>query len=400
MRDVPPLERVERFSGKWISIAASQVLTETIRVDCGPVIDSLLPPAAGEKLKSRIRQLEAQLESVVGVSTQNEVSKQISSHHEQILPFTGPEVLPAENSEPISVDLGTSSSNIPLSGHHTSRSLIESDISVESGLNTIQSSSTATQLDSVSWAPMEAESIDLEWLLAESGAFKNVSERTQARSPSIERHGNSDYSQRLQHPSLPQHLDPSNHVQIDSNSVQPAQESSTASATQNTGHSLPLGMGGTRLERLSLLVECAKRLGFSNLNEALSVYYTSDLSKSALMSHEQSLNRVRQLPNLLSSIREHSRTWPSWERTNYMKETLRSAEDIYVEECRVARMNLRNQDITVLLQKESQIDQMYQTTRALQQEVGSASPISMPGSHHHTWIMPEIPALTAWYDQY
>jgi hypothetical protein len=338
------------------------------------LIDNLLLREIGEKLKSRIRQLEEQLESVSGASTQNDTSKPSSSYDDPTLSFAVPGVLPTINSEPISDNMGTYSSDITFIGNHAPKSLLGSDTAVESGFNAIPQASIVAQLDSLSRTPMEVQSIDLEWLLTGSETLKTVLERTQIHSPSMERgQKNADHCQNPSDTSLPRHLGSADHFRVGGNSGQSAHKMTTATMAQNTGNETLLRPDVTRLERLSLLVECSRRLGFSNLNEALSVYYTSDLSKSAILSHEQSLNRVRQLPNFLSNIREHSKHWPTWERANYVRETLRSAEDIYAEECRLARMNLRDQGIIGLTPKKIQVDQMCQITRVLQQEVCFAS---------------------------
>ncbi|KAF2132477.1 hypothetical protein P153DRAFT_393461 [Dothidotthia symphoricarpi CBS 119687] len=323
-----------------------------------------------EKLKSRIRQLEEQLDSLAGASIQNDTSMPLSSHNDPTLSFAIPGVLPTINPEPISDRLGTSSSYITFVGNHTPKSLLGSDTAVESGFNANPQTNIVAQLDSLSRAPVEVQPIDLEWFLADSGALETVLERTRVHSPSMGRgHKNPDHSQSPSSTSLPRHLGSSDHVRVGGNSGQSAHKMTTAPMAQDAGHEALLKSDVPRLERLSLLVECSRRLGFSNLDEALSVYYTSDLSKSTILSHEQSLNRVRQLPNFLSNIREHSKQWPTWERANYVRETLKSAEDIYAEECRLARMNLRDQGVVGLTQKEFQVDQMFHITRVLQQEI-------------------------------
>lgn len=155
-------------------------------------------------------------------------------------------------------------------------------------------------------------------------------------------------------------------------------------------HETPLKPDAIEMERLNRLVECSRRLGFNDLSDALLAYYTSDLGASAVLSHEQSLNRVKQLPKFLSKIREHSKQWPAWERANYVRETLASAEDVYTEECRLARMNLANQGIG-LTQKELQVGQMSRITRALQHEVCSASLTITRSTYTNILYLHQIP---------
>jgi len=330
-------------------------------VDC---IDNLLPYATGEKLKSRIRHLEEQLGRVASAST----------YDDPTLSPAIPGVFPTTHSEPISESLGASSSDVAFVGNHAPKSLLGSDTVVESGFNAIPQTSMVAPLNPLSRTPVQVQSLDLEWLQTSSGPMKPVPERTQVHSPSIEKgHRNQDHTQSPSSTSFPQHLGSSDHVWIGGTSGQSSHKMTIPPIAQNTGHKVLPRPDATRLERLNLLVEYSRSLGFSNLNEALLVYYTSDLSKSATSSHEQSLSRVRQLPNFLSKIREHSKNWPTWEQANYVRETLRSAEEIYAEECRMARINLGDQGVVGLTQKEWEVDQMCQITRVLQKEVCSAS---------------------------
>ena len=333
-------------------------------------MDNLLPRDIGEKLKSRIHQLEEQLESVTGASIQNDASKQRASQDDPTLAlFEIPGVSPILSFETVSDKLGPSSSDIDIvfASNHASRFSPGSDTMVESNINATQRTSTVAQPDLLSRPPVHTQPTDLDWLLTDFGPLKHVPP------PFLEGYENRDHNHGPPTTSLSRSLRPSDHVPIGRNRSQSIHKITTSPKVQNTGQNSLLSSNGTKLERLNLLVECSRRLGFSNLDEALSLYYTSDLSKSAMMSHERSLDRVRQLPSFLSSIREHSKDWPSWERTSYVRETLRSAEDIYAEECRSARMNLQGQGITGMTQHKFQFDQMFQNTNILQQEVRSAS---------------------------
>ncbi|KAH6643225.1 hypothetical protein C7974DRAFT_119854 [Boeremia exigua] len=319
-----------------------------------------------EKLKSRIRQLEEQLESVAGVSAQNDIPKPLSSYDDPTSAFAIAGSLSTTNFEPRSDRLCANSSDITFTGNHAPHSLLGFDTTVEMGFNANPQSSIVSQLDSLSRNPVQMQPVDLEWLLADPATSGVVLERRQFDPSSMERgHKSPDQNQHQNR----NHLSHSDHVRASGNGGQSAHRITTAPTSQSTESQRVLKSDVTKLERLSLLVKCSRRLGFSDLNEALSVYYTSDLSKSAILAHEQSLDRVRQLPSFLSDIREHSKHWPTWERTNYVRETLRSAEDIYVEECRLARMHLRDQGIVGLTQKKPQVDQVFQITRILQNEI-------------------------------
>jgi hypothetical protein len=266
--------------------------------------------------------------------------------------------------------LGASSNEITFVGNRAQNLPLRADTAVKSGSNGVTQTSIVAHIDPLLQTPLEAQPIDLEWLLTDLESLKPVQERTHVHSPSMERgHKNPNHSQTPSNISIPRHFGSSDHVRVSENSGQSTPKTTTIPMAHNTRHETLPRTDIARLEQLSLLVECSKRLGFSSLNEALSVYYTSDLSKSEMLSHEQSLNRVRQLPNFLSDIREHSKCWPTWERANYVRETLRSAEDIYAEECKLARINLREQGILSPTQNGFQVDQMFQITSVLQQEV-------------------------------
>lgn len=286
---------------------------------------------------------------------------------------------------------GTGFGDIASGGNHAPKSLSGSDTAVESSANTISQSIVATQLDRLSQTPSEGQYIDLEWLLSDCRPSKTVSERSPDALLLMERgYTFPEHNPGPSDTSSPQHLGSPGYVQVSGNSGHLSHKTTTVPMIKDNGKETLLRSDATELERLSLLVECSRRLGFSDLNEALSAYYASDLSGSAVLSHEQSLNRVKQLPNFLSKIREHSKQWPAWERANYVRETLTSVEEVYAEECRLARMNLASQGMS-LTPKELQVGRMVQVTRALQQEVCSVSLASTSATNTNTSCLNQIP---------
>ncbi|WDK09666.1 hypothetical protein CGRA01v4_00944 [Colletotrichum graminicola] len=123
--------------------------------------------------------------------------------------------------------------------------------------------------------------------------------------------------------------------------------------------SLPPGLPGSDaplIERLNCLRQYAGALGFSSLDAALSSYYTADLSKSPTLFNEQCLSRSRRLPSLLSEIRRHSKGWNKLGQAGYTEETLRSAEDIYVEEFKQAGVDVHLQLADVVAGEELTMD--------------------------------------------
>jgi hypothetical protein len=297
------------------------------------------------------------------------------------------------NCEPISDRLGTGSRNTTSTGNHVPKPLLGSDTVVESGSNEVPQSNIVTQLDQLSPYLTDGQHIDLDWLLADSKASTTISERTQDPSSLMESgYNNPDHSQAPSVTSPPEHRGSSDYTQVSGKSSQLGHKTTIAPIAMNNGQETLLRPDATELERLSLLLDWSRRLGFNNLNDAFLAYYTSDLSASAVLSHEQSLNRVKQLPNFLSKIGEHSKHWPAWERANYVRETLASAEDVYIEECRLARISLANQDIG-LTQKGFQGGQTFQITRALQQEVCSRLQLLWVQKTliHRVWIRFQIP---------
>jgi hypothetical protein len=85
-------------------------------------------------------------------------------------------------------------------------------------------------------------------------------------------------------------------------------------------------------ERFGYILGCSKDLGFDSFDDLASAYYTSEFEDSGLFG-EQRVSRMRRLPEVLASLREHSMRWSQWERQGYQNEILQLAESILVEEC-------------------------------------------------------------------
>lgn len=132
-------------------------------------------------------------------------------------------------------------------------------------------------------------------------------------------------------------------------------------------------------DRLNNLRDHAARLGFNSLDAAISSYYTADLRESPALFNEQCLSRNRRLPSLLSDIIENSKTWNRWERVGYVKEALRSAEEILVDDFNMARGEL-DTELSDLTEKELTMDLIPKVMGALHNKVRlqSQTPISSP----------------------
>lgn len=95
-----------------------------------------------------------------------------------------------------------------------------------------------------------------------------------------------------------------------------------------------LGQDATLDDRFEYILECAKQVGFDGFDSLVAHYYTADFSDCSILSNEQRLSRNRRLPGILAELREKSAGWTQWERQGYQDEILKSAETIFVTECK------------------------------------------------------------------
>ncbi|KAG6993752.1 hypothetical protein G7Y79_00051g086720 [Physcia stellaris] len=101
----------------------------------------------------------------------------------------------------------------------------------------------------------------------------------------------------------------------------------------------------TSLERrLAMVLECVKSAGFDDVEQMLSQYYTSDLSKVPPLANAQRLSRKRRLPNLLANVAEDMNNWTKWEAQGCKEEMIRSAEQIFLGEYRETRKSRQLHD--------------------------------------------------------
>lgn len=97
-------------------------------------------------------------------------------------------------------------------------------------------------------------------------------------------------------------------------------------------------------QRLAMVLECVKSAGFDDVEQMLSQYYTSDLSKVPPLANAQRLSRKRRLPNLLANVAEDMNKWTKWEAQGCKEEMIRSAEQIFLGEYRETRKSRQLHD--------------------------------------------------------
>ena len=87
-------------------------------------------------------------------------------------------------------------------------------------------------------------------------------------------------------------------------------------------------------QRLAMVLDCVKSAGFDDVEQMLSQYYTSDLSKVPPLANAQRLSRKRRLPSLIANVSEDMNNWTQWEAQGCKEEMIRSAEQIFLGEYR------------------------------------------------------------------
>lgn len=97
-------------------------------------------------------------------------------------------------------------------------------------------------------------------------------------------------------------------------------------------------------QRLAMVLDCVKSAGFDDVEQMLSQYYTSDLSRVPPLANAQRLSRKRKLPSLLSNVAEDMKKWTRWESQGCKEELVRSAEQIFLAEHRETRKSRQLHD--------------------------------------------------------
>ncbi|KAK4140271.1 uncharacterized protein C8A04DRAFT_15112 [Dichotomopilus funicola] len=86
-------------------------------------------------------------------------------------------------------------------------------------------------------------------------------------------------------------------------------------------------------DRFEYVLACAKRAGFDGFDAMALQYYAHNFDGRSPLALEQRLSRNRQLPRLLSELSRRSGSWSAWQRSGFLDETLKAAEQICAREC-------------------------------------------------------------------
>lgn len=86
--------------------------------------------------------------------------------------------------------------------------------------------------------------------------------------------------------------------------------------------------------RLASAQASLKPQGFTSIEDLVTQYWTADLTDRPALADAQRLSRRRELPRVLSTLRERASEWDDWESQGWRDEATRSAETVLVEECR------------------------------------------------------------------
>lgn len=90
---------------------------------------------------------------------------------------------------------------------------------------------------------------------------------------------------------------------------------------------------GTLSSRIASAQASLKSHGFTSVEDLVTQFWTADLSDRPALADAQRLSRRRELPRLLSTLRERASQWDDWESQGWGDEATRSAETVLVEEC-------------------------------------------------------------------
>lgn len=89
--------------------------------------------------------------------------------------------------------------------------------------------------------------------------------------------------------------------------------------------------------RVEYLIRCARKVGFQDLDSAVTTLYTAKFDEDSECSIAQHYSRKRCLPNLLEELRSKSVSWKKREVQPYQDEVLKSAESLLISEMRPER---------------------------------------------------------------
>ncbi|KAF2463259.1 uncharacterized protein BDR25DRAFT_347323 [Lindgomyces ingoldianus] len=98
--------------------------------------------------------------------------------------------------------------------------------------------------------------------------------------------------------------------------------------------SRPPSATGTLSTRLASAQSTIKPLGFSSIEDLCTQFWTADLNDRPSLADTQRLSRRRELPHMLSQVRERSTGWSDWEVQGWRDEVTRSAETVLEDECK------------------------------------------------------------------
>lgn len=102
-----------------------------------------------------------------------------------------------------------------------------------------------------------------------------------------------------------------------------------AGASSAPAHSQDASLG----VRMNLVLEAVQGLGFSTIEDVVSILWTADFKDQPILADKQRLSRRRMLPEVLAKLREATDSWTNWEAQTYRDEVTRAAEAVLSAEC-------------------------------------------------------------------
>lgn len=106
---------------------------------------------------------------------------------------------------------------------------------------------------------------------------------------------------------------------------------------------LACGNDKSTADQLGMVLESSTAAGFENFDAAVTAYYTAKFDEHSPLDQIQDTSRCRHLETFLSSLHESSKGWTRRSSRGYNSATLRSCEELYVNEARQACANPETQ---------------------------------------------------------
>ncbi|KAF2158318.1 hypothetical protein M409DRAFT_31150 [Zasmidium cellare ATCC 36951] len=112
---------------------------------------------------------------------------------------------------------------------------------------------------------------------------------------------------------------------------QPPPAVQSASTGDDSSQSRPSQVASLE-SRMAYILQQAALVGFKNLDALAAEYYTANFRKTSALFSDQTLSRIRRLPELIATIQRAAKEWTEWEQKGYQEEIVKGAEELLLAE--------------------------------------------------------------------